>query len=265
MFIFQLQELIQLFGMGPTKYFSEVYNLIDVLLHVSILFFVIQHTQLTEEVSLEVETINMALILSQSFIKFLYYLRVFPALGQIIRLSYDVFYAARSFSVFFYLYILLFSFQYTILKVVISGHPDKGFGHGTGNDYERLSKFLGFFLYAFRNSIGDLQVPNAEYWEKSPVMVYIIWIVWMFHLYFMLIVFLNFLIAIISQVYEQDLVMSLQNEYTQKAQMNLEIEYFLKFWGYQSRHDFYILAGAVEDKIEKPDQQELSGIVLKIK
>ena len=147
-------------------------------------------------IPLEIKTINMAMILSQSFIKFLYYLRIFPALGQIIRLSYDVFYAARSFSVFFYLYVLFFAFQYKILKAAITGHPDTN--HGDGYDYERLSTFLGFFLFAFRNSIGDIEVPNAEFWDKSPVMVYMIWIVWMFHLYFMLIVFLNFLIAIIG-------------------------------------------------------------------
>ena len=87
-------------------------------------------------VAQEIEVINTALTLALSFIKFLFYLRIYPTFGQIIRLSYDVFFAASSFSIFFYLYNLLIAFEYKILKVDLGGHPD--LFHGTSDDYKRI-------------------------------------------------------------------------------------------------------------------------------
>ena len=53
----------------------------------------------------------------------------------------------------------------------------------------------------------------------------------MIHQFFLLIVYLNFFIANISQVYDYDLANTIQNEYTQKAQMNREAEPILRFLG----------------------------------
>ena len=78
---------------------------------------------------------------------------------------------------------------------------------GLDIDYEFLDNKWSFFMYSFRAAIGDLEVPNASVWleiSNSKAMIYVIWILWMIEIYFMLIVFLNFLIAIISQVYEED-------------------------------------------------------------
>ena len=146
------------------------------------------------------DAVLLSVILFLSFIKFLQYLRIYKSAGQIIRLSFNVFRQTLAFSLFFYLYNLFIALEYKALKVQ-RGHDDpdpKGTGHGEADDYERLSEFAGYYLYTFRNSIGDLEVPNAEVWQDSPFMVYFIWVIWLFHLYFMLIVFLNFLIAIIS-------------------------------------------------------------------
>ena len=63
-------------------------------------------------------------------------------------------------------------------------------------------------------------------------MIYVTWFNWMLQQYFMLIVLLNFLIAIISQAYENDLAMSVQNEYRQKCEMNLEAFFLLEFLGF---------------------------------
>lgn len=137
------------------------------------------------------------------FIKLLQYLRANHGLAQIIRLCYNVFYEAKAFTLFFIFCGIEFGLLYYLAGVDIGGHPDTN--HGDGNDYERLLTFIGVFLYAMRTSIGDLQAPNAIIWDnRSEAMVYLIWIIWIFNIYFMLIVYLNFLIAIISQVYEND-------------------------------------------------------------
>ena len=161
---------------------------------------------------------------------------MYPDFAQIIRLCYNVFYAASSFSFFFYVFVVLFALIYRTLGNDTGGHPDPG--HGDGNDYERINSFAALVMYSYRTSIGDLEAPNAQIWEDSLgksnmyFMVYLTWVVWMVHQYFMLIVFLNFLIAIVSQVYENDLAKTLQNDYTQKAEMNLEAEHLLTAIGF---------------------------------
>ena len=216
----------------------------------------------------QVFTVSQILITVLSFIKLLLYLRVFKEFALIIRLCYNVFYKAFSFSVFFYLFNLLFTFLYIYLGVDIGGFPD--LFHGDGNDYMWLSNFISVFLYTYRISIGDLEVPNAAIWETAlgtegmTFMVYFSWVVWMIHQYFLHIVFMNFLIAIISQVYENDLANTLQNEYTQKAEMNLEAEQLLTFIGFMEKYFLYILTGDKKDVVDE-NLKEWQGYVAQIK
>ena len=80
------------------------------------------------------------------------------------RLSYNVFSASFAFSVFFYLVIMIFAIVYQILGNTPGGHPDVGYGHGDGDDYERFNDFTAMFLYSYRTAIGDLETPNASFW-----------------------------------------------------------------------------------------------------
>ena len=73
-----------------------------------------------------------------------------------------MFQASFSFSFFFYFFNLFFALLYQVTGVDLGGHPDSK--HGDGDDYERLHPFLAFFLWSFRNSIGDLEVPNTVAW-----------------------------------------------------------------------------------------------------
>ena len=95
-------------------------------------------------------------------------------------------------------------------------------------------------------------------------MTYLIWGVWMIHQFFLLIVYLNFFIANISQVYDYDLANTIQNEYTQKAQMNREAEPILRFLGLITCFEFYILTGAVKDTLDE-NLEDLQGIVVQLK
>ena len=66
----------------------------------------------------------------------------------------------------------------------------------------------------------------------------------------MLIVSLNFLIAIISEVFESDLANVYINDYTQKCEMNVEADYILRFFKLRGNDEIYILTGSLKDKIE---------------
>lgn len=87
---------------------------------------------------------------------------------------------------YFFLWVLIFTFAYLILGLKPGGHSDsEEFGHN-GDDYERLHSFWAIFIYSYRTAIGDLEAPNAELWEtielvywKRKVMIYVIWVVWM--------------------------------------------------------------------------------------
>ena len=128
-------------------------------------------------------SVILSLILILGFLKTLLYLKVFRHFGQIIRLFYNVTTAAASFMIFFHLCNGLFALIYQINGVDYGGHPDDR--HGSGDDYERLTKFLAYFIYTYRGSIGDIEAPNAILWTKlmedPQPMVYLIWFVWMTH------------------------------------------------------------------------------------
>ena len=202
------------------------------------------------------------------FVKLLTYLRIIKSYALIIRLCYDVFFKSLPFTTFFYLYNMLFAIQYYYIGVDTGGHPDPL--HGDGNDYSRLSRFIAFFIWSYRTSLGDLETPNAAIWEtalgdNSGFMVYLTWCVWMIHQFFLLIVFLNFFIANISQVYENELANTNLYEYLQKANMNLEAEQTLSFLGFVKIYEFFILTGAVDDVINDYTSDEWQGFIARIK
>ena len=95
-------------------------------------------------------------------------------------------------------------------------------------------------------------------------MLYLTWMIWMSHKYFLHIVFMNFLIAIISQVYENDLANTYQNEYTQRAEMNLEAEQLLTFLGFMKKYSLYVLTADVNDVVDE-NLKEWQGYVAQIK
>ena len=63
--------------------------------------------------------------------------------------------------------------------------------------------------------------------SQPMLVIYTIWILWFLNLLFNMIILLNFLIAIISQVYDKIISSSLVYEYQHKTEMNMEIQRFL--------------------------------------
>ena len=174
------QELIQFKRQG-FKYFTDIVNWVDIFLHPLLIWYAILRlsddklqvdpTKISKILDMDkmmnqqILTVEQILITVLTFIKLFLYSRVFKEFGLIIRLCYEVFYKAFTFSVFFYLFNLIFTFLYIYLGVDIGGFPDSG--HGDGNDYMWLNHFISVFLYSYRISIGDIEVPNAMIWETA--------------------------------------------------------------------------------------------------
>lgn len=123
------------------------------------------------------------LIFVGSILRVFIYSRVNPKAAQIIRLCYNVIFFASGFSIYFFMWVLIFTISYLILGLIYGGHSDTGHD---GDDYENLTNFWGLFMYSYGTTIGNLEAPNAELWKKieketwkQELMVYVIWIVWM--------------------------------------------------------------------------------------
>ena len=104
----------------------------------------------------------------------------------------------------------------------------------TGDDaeYPNVNEYIFFFLQIFRNSVGDLAVPDYSFWsgrisntEENKLAHFMIawaWALWTILIFFMLIILLNFLIAIISQSYDSVMTRQTQIVFTNKTEINVE-------------------------------------------
>ena len=105
-------------------------------------------------------------------------------------------------------------------------------------------------------------------------MVYIIWVWWVFIIFFLPIVQLNFLIAFISEAFEDVLDTSMQTKYTQRCRLSIEYymyqSYYFKILSFfnlgtqRTTAELYIVSG---DTVVEMSQAEITslGIIYKIK
>lgn len=77
------------------------------------------------------------------------------------------------------------------------------------NDYPFISSFGVSVLSAYRNAVGDLQMPTYDYWTAEgnsgiypKFMISLIWLLYLLFIFVNVLMSLNFLIAIFSQSYE---------------------------------------------------------------
>jgi|TARA_B110000285_G_C14601452_1_gene370853 hypothetical protein len=128
------------------------------------------------------------------------------------------------FTIYFLLYTLFFAFLYKILGLQLDDEVYL--------PVEINSSFFGYFIYAMRNSIGDLADPDYSLWLENKeegtsanwLMIILCWLFWIINALLMIIVLLNFLIAVISQSYEA--VVSLRNIYTYSHKADINLEYY---------------------------------------
>lgn len=89
------------------------------------------------------------------------------------------------------------------------GNMDLGTYDTHHNDYVFISSFGVSVLSAYRNAVGDLQMPTYDYWTAEgnsgiypKFMISLIWLLYLLFIFVDVLMSLNFLIAIFSQSYE---------------------------------------------------------------
>jgi hypothetical protein len=126
------------------------------------------------------------------FMKVLYYIRMFKSFGLLVQMIAKTCLDVFDFLVFFLMIIAFFTFCFRLLGV----KPD------SPDEYEHLSENLSLFIIMFRTSLGDMSSPNVSDIESRRIII-IVWVIWLTMMVFTLIICLNFLIAVISQVYDE--------------------------------------------------------------
>ena len=138
-------ELCQLKMLGPEEYFFDFWNLVDftqgfVFAISTVLTFYTQEDRYVLEM-----TLNL-ISLFQAFAKGLSFVRLSDDFGFLVRMIGITITELTPFIMFFFLYSTLFSVAFMILKI-------------DTEEYDRLDTNFAYFMYGFRNSIGDLHQP----------------------------------------------------------------------------------------------------------
>ena len=82
---------------------------------------------------------------------------------------------------------------------------------------------------------------------EGKIMITLIWIVWVSSLYIMVIMMLNFLIAIISQSYENVMSQQIVFQYQQKVEMNEECLMILNYFKFLENFTILAIVSEVTD------------------
>lgn len=139
--IFLCLEFCQLKMLGCQDYFFDFWNLVDftqafVFAASTILSFYPNEDRYVLEM-----TLNL-ISLFQAFAKGLSFVRLSDDFGFLVRMIGITIIELKPFIAFFFLYSLFFSVAFSILTIDTT-------------KYERLDKNFAYFLFGFRNSIGD--------------------------------------------------------------------------------------------------------------
>jgi hypothetical protein len=188
-------------------YFNELWNLIDMMLialyiptaileHMNICFIPV--------------TILQALVVSLSFLKINFFLRIYDDFSFLVSMMAGVFADIKTFFAFWIIFLSWFTILFTIL-----------FKAAPLEQYEGLNLF-GYFMMSYRLSSGDFEIDN--YSSQRASLIIFTWLVWIVGVLALNVVFMNFIIAVISESYEKVMQKLVAQSFIVKAEMIVERE-----------------------------------------
>lgn len=207
----------QLYMRGK-EYFYDLWNINDILFLVIYTATIVcdfkNGTSKSHGSSSESTRIMYAILIVTTFIKFLSLARIFNNFSFIVKMLIIVISEIVPFILLFLLFIIAFAFCMMILDIHFEeddpDNPYSGLGH------------LAYPLFIFRTSLGDIDVDVFK--QLTPWSKYAAWIFWLIIVFCNLIVFLNFLIAVISDVYEQVMENRMEEVIQKKVQLLIDVE-----------------------------------------
>eukprot|EP00347_Sterkiella_histriomuscorum_P006293 403353324 len=211
-FYYQLKSFIL---QGYSAYFQDLFNINDLLLiatfNLTALLDLIDYTP-------EALAILYSILLIECFVSLNSYLRLFQGFSFLVSMIQAVFYDLRFFISFYTIVLVLYGMMFTLLQIQTQDDSDT-------NLYEGID-LTGYFIMAFRASIGDFQVDTFNQLNESHIIF--AWIIWLSAVLFMNIILLNFIIAVISESYEKVMQKMEAQSYKMRAQLIKERELHLR-------------------------------------
>lgn len=204
-----------------------------------------------------VAVLNLLLII-QITLSLMDLLRVIDDFVSLVQLIGQCLKDVAMFSMFLLGWILNFGLMFSVLGVEVNH-----------KDYENLQFALIMCIQTYRNSIGDISPPIYTFWknryEQDPtitfVMIQFIWVVWIFQQFLVFIILLNFLIAIVSNSYEDVMKQQVVNKYKHRAELNCQCQRVLHTFKLDAQLDvFLITANCTEEKQQTDWDKFQNGI-----
>lgn len=165
-------------------YITNFWNLNDwIVFGTYTAFFCLSYDE-PENIS-SLKSLQLVIIIS-SFIKLCFLIRIFTKLSFLVRMLVNVFYDLRYFLIFFLIVLGMFT---VLIQVILKD---------TSDDYDGVRNG-SFFILALRQSVGDYDTSTLIEGSDYKVLV---WILWFLIIVIGNIVFMNFIIAVVSESYE---------------------------------------------------------------
>lgn len=156
-------------------------------------------------------------VLLLCLVKTMFFFRIFLDFSYIVTMMIQVCIDLKVFNIFFLLLIIMFSLIFDIIDVDAAQQ----------DEYKATGQFIGNFLQTFRLSLGDfdfsfLSEENSPHMDTKMHLLF--WGIWMIMVLMTSLIFLNFIIAEVSNSYQnvKDELEALI--YKERALMILEIE-----------------------------------------
>ena len=154
-----------------------------------------------------------------SWFKLTWFQKQFESLGLMFILIMGVLGAIIPFLMIYLFWVAFFAIMAGIL----------GANGSLADGYPGLPKWVGFFLNTFENSLGNINSPTIGFIKSKTnhtfldyLCVYLIYIFWWGAQILLLVILLNFVIALISQYYEDVMNSAIMHTYVMRQDMNHE-------------------------------------------
>ena len=143
---------------------------------------------------------------------------------------------------------------------------------------------MSYMINQWRNSIGDIVDPEYgewiklaypgwgyekatdgyqypepnSFWLMAMTIIWLIWVVWFLNMTFNMIILLNFLIAIITQRYDEVMMLSQSSKYQQRSELVIETEvtmkYIKSYWKKDTDESPVVIMRSLEDSEVQADE-----------
>lgn len=205
--LLSLHEFRQIWAKG-LRYFVSFWNYFDLgWIFVYLLYLITIDTQLNQEES-SFTTILKCTIVALTFLKLSFYLRIFSGLGFLVQMIRSVLKDLANFLFFFAIFVAFCGAFMSIIMFDIN------------EEYPETSG-LASFIVAFRMSIGDF---STDAFAKNENQRLLTWGIWMVLMLFGNVIFMNFIIAVVSESYENCMSKMIAQTYRVKIDLIVERE-----------------------------------------